>query len=438
MLGYSKKVSFIIGVFFVAFVTDKALAVDGLPNAEVGSDFYYELGGAQPIPMALNNQAEFRIGAEGRGNFGYSCGEFDLSSSLKNAFGDIEGLEDDVTNAATGAIQGLPMYLLQRWNPDAANLIKNQKFEIKQFIDLAIKSCEQMESEVLAGDDPYADWTSYGKSIKWGEESESNGGDVISAKKEVAKSSADVSFPWGDSEAGGPGDNPIEMNSDATGFGYNLLTGRELSENGAPRVSSRITTVFPTVEDAQAFVVDVVGETTLSGSSDGPIPAETPAKGLTYHVEECYTDVRRDFPKALNGDEEALAGIQGPSAAITLDLIEAIKSLNVSERSLAVDRLSGDICAGKTIEKAYMSLRILRAGLRETTVKKSPAYVEVQNSINIMDDEIVWLEREIKSRENSVSRLAKLLIEKRQAEITSAPLPSEYLGTGKRPTTVGE
>ncbi len=431
-----KKVLVLGGfAFLVATSPSSFSAVDEIIDVNEHSDLYYSIGGASPVPLALNNDVDFLdLGLSGEVGLGYSCGKFDPKASLASAFNGLEDLGDDIEMAATGALMGLPMYFFQRWNPDAANLFKNYKFELEEYINIAIKSCQDIESDLSAGDDPYGEWATYGKGVKWGEEVEANDGDVLAAEDGVKQGSADVSFPWGDDKAGGPGDPSIKINTDATRFGYNQLTGRSLSATGAPSSSSRIKNVFPTVEDAEQFVVDLVGETELSGTEDGPRPTETPAKGIHYRVEKERDAVWTDFHKAVQGDESAIARIQSPAVQITPELLESVKALGSSGRSITINRLSSDIAVAKVIDQAYVALRLLRAGSKETTVKKSPAHKEVSRSVDMLYDEVVWLEREMNARKNLVSTVAKTLILRRKREIANSPLPSQNDRTNRRPS----
>ena len=80
---------------------------------------------------------------------------------------------------------------------------------------MAVKTCEQMEAEIAAGKNPYADLIILSKGNDWKVQMGVGGNDAVSAKEAVERSNGDNGVPWIDGRAGGQGQAPIAMTGDA-------------------------------------------------------------------------------------------------------------------------------------------------------------------------------------------------------------------------------
>ena len=97
------------------------------PGMALDDEFYYTLGGGEPISRsATNRPTTIEIGAGTGWNVDLMCGDFDMALSVEQQLKGIKGAFSDlmsgVISAATGAVASLPGLVLQKLNP------KNQKY----------------------------------------------------------------------------------------------------------------------------------------------------------------------------------------------------------------------------------------------------------------------------------------------------------------------
>ena len=124
--------------------------------------WYYEIGGAEPVSVPANPAVvSTTLGGSAQLGLGYSCGKFDPVAAVTNTLNDIGSGVDNMMNAmtaaATSAIASLPALILQRANPGLYDLFQNALIKAEETMQLATKSCEQMEAEIAQGKNPYAD-----------------------------------------------------------------------------------------------------------------------------------------------------------------------------------------------------------------------------------------------------------------------------------------
>ena len=100
----------------------QALAVD--------DEFYYRLGGGEPVTRSASNRdTTLELGGAVVWNTDLMCGNFDMSLSvdeqLKGLKGSFSNLMSSVISAATGAVASLPALIIQKVNPALYDLLQN-------------------------------------------------------------------------------------------------------------------------------------------------------------------------------------------------------------------------------------------------------------------------------------------------------------------------
>ncbi|VVM25646.1 hypothetical protein BSPWISOXPB_7682 [uncultured Gammaproteobacteria bacterium] len=123
---------------------------------DTNSELFYRIGGANRIRPPLTPDANVKIGFNNTANLGYSCGKFDISANFSKIMDDLKDGVDDavnaVTNSANAAISSLPSLMLQRALPGVYDMFQEYKLDAETEIDLANKSCEEMEIEIARGE----------------------------------------------------------------------------------------------------------------------------------------------------------------------------------------------------------------------------------------------------------------------------------------------
>jgi len=133
---------------------------------------------------------------------------------------------DDMMNAmvaaANSAIASLPALILQRANPGLYDLFQNALLQAEETLQLATKSCEQMEAEIAAGKSSYADLLMLSKGNDWKVQMGIGGKDAVSAKESVEEANGENGVPWIGGQAGGSGLQVLEFTGDIVPAGYNI------------------------------------------------------------------------------------------------------------------------------------------------------------------------------------------------------------------------
>ena len=145
--------------------------------------WYYTIGGAEPVsPPTHPGVVSMTLGGSAALRFGHSCGKFDpvlaVQHTLNNIAAGADRMLNAMTAAASAAIAALPALILQRANPGLYDLFQNALLKAEETLNLATKSCEQMEAEIAAGKNPYADLITLSKGNDWKVQMGIGGNDV--------------------------------------------------------------------------------------------------------------------------------------------------------------------------------------------------------------------------------------------------------------------
>ena len=136
-----------------------ALATPAQAQPVSNSTLYYRMGGGTPGGAAANgSQIAANLGLSGNLRLNYSCGKFDIGLSWQTLMNGFSQLGTQVTNAVKAGIASLPLYILQRAQPGLYQLFQNYSAKADAMIAASLKTCEEMEAMIKAGQNPYEDW----------------------------------------------------------------------------------------------------------------------------------------------------------------------------------------------------------------------------------------------------------------------------------------
>ena len=202
--------------------------------------WYYAIGGAEPVAGPANPAVvSVTLGGSAQLGAGYSCGKFDPVRAVTHTLNDIKRGADDMmsamTTAATSAIAALPALVLQRANPGLYDLFQNALLKAEQTLQLATKSCEQMEADIAQGKNPYADLITLSKGNDWKRQMGVRRNDVVTAKQSGRdRERGDNGVPIG-GPAGGTGQPVLRFTGDIVRAGYNINLNRPITATAACR-----------------------------------------------------------------------------------------------------------------------------------------------------------------------------------------------------------
>lgn len=401
--------------------------------------WYYEIGGAEPVSVPANPAVvSVTLGGSAQLGLGYSCGKFDPVAAVTNTLNDIGAGVDNMmaamTAAATSAIAALPALILQRANPGLYDLFQNALIKAEETMQLATKSCEQMEAEIAQGKNPYADLITLSKGNDWKVQMGIGGNDAVTAKDTVESSNGDNGVPWIGGQAGGSGQPVLEFTGDIVEAGYNINMNRAVTDTTpVPAASAtRLSEIWSSPAEARDWTVDVVGENIVT-TCDTCRKDSIPGTGLLPKLYQESATVTTEIQNLVSGATlptlANLDQITAPGVAITRQVIEAIREMPPSEQSLIMGRLVSEISTARTVEKALFARRLLLSGRQVPEVYATEVAREhADTSIAELDKEIENLLFETRVRKEVVSDTVATLLERaaarRQSSLTVPEVPT--------------
>ena len=420
-----------------------AMSVSQVVHAAQGptedSLWYYEIGGAEPVSVPANPAVvSVTLGGSAQLGLGYSCGKFDPVAAVTNTLNDIGAGVDNMMNAmtaaATSAIAALPALILQRANPGLYDLFQNALIKAEETMQLATKSCEQMEAEIAQGKNPYADLITLSKGNDWKVQMGIGGNDAVTAKDTVESSNGDNGVPWIGGQAGGSGQPVLEFTGDIVEAGYNINMNRAVTDTTpVPAASAtRLSEIWSSPAEARDWTVDVVGENIVT-TCDTCRKDSIPGTGLLPKLYQESATVTTEIQDLVSGATPPtlanLDQITAPGVAITRQVIEAIREMPPSEQSLIMGRLVSEISTARTVEKALFARRLLLSGRQVPEVYATEVAREhADTSIAELDKEIENLLFETRVRKEVVSDTVATLLERaaarRQSSLTVPEVPT--------------
>jgi len=426
---------------------NQAQAVTKGPTED--SLWYYEIARAEPVTVPANpSNVSVTPGGSAQLGMGYSCGKFDPVAAVTNTLNDIGAGVDNMMNAmtaaASAAIGALPALILQRANPGLYDMFQNALLQAEETMQLATKSCEQMEAEIAEGKNPYADLITLSKGNDWKLQMGIGGNDAVTAKEAVETSNGDSGIPWIGGQAGGAGQPELQFTGDIVKAGYNVNMNRPIAAAGPvpPASATRLSEVWSTPADARNWVVEVVGENIVT-TCDTCRKDSIPGTGLLPKLHQESAAVTVDLQNLVSGATPPtlanLDNITAPGVAITRQVIEAIREMPATEQGLIMGRLVSEISTARTVEKALFARRLLLTGRQVPEVYATEVAREHADiSITELDREIENLLFETRVRKEVVSNTLVTLLQraavKRQASLNIpqvSPLDSRPLSKGR-------
>lgn len=433
---YKSALALLVGLAFIA----RASALTPGPTED--GRWYYEIGGAEPISRAPNPDfLTTTIGSSLELGLGYSCGKFDPVLGVSNILNDIaagaDALKEQMVMAASAAIAALPALILQRANPGLYDLFQNALLDAQARVEVATKSCEQMEAEIASGKNPYADWITISKGNDWKMQM-GLGTDAVTAKEAVQSANGRNGVPWIGGKAGGAGQPIIHVIGDTAKAGYNLTlnrppaaTGSVISGPTAPHLAQ----VWASPREASKWIVNVVGERVVT-TCDGCDKTTVPGRGLLPAYQDERELVRPLMQDLVNETTvptlENLEQVSAPGTAITRQVIEAVRATALTEQGLVMGRLIDEVAAARTVEKALLARRLLLTGRQVPEVQAiGDAMEETERAMAELEREIENLLFETRVRREMVSETVSVLLDwdaaRREASRSRPAVPIQDL-----------
>ncbi len=397
-------------------------AVSIRPNGD--STLYYNIGGGEPYLFAYDQRYHLKLGVGIRWSTGNICDGFDPEISIKNTLEDAErslyGYIDDVIASIPTLITSWGISKLQEANPGIYDLITKGLVDAKEEYNLSVKSCEAMVQDVSNGEDPLDGWVSIGTKDSWSEES---GGEPDAGRaQERAEDNAGNEGIQGPSgiALGGRNQEPIHTVGDVVGAGYDHLNPGSTDR--------RIENLWSHRDDAVDWVTSVVGEKEIRVCNHCSPKLNTKVgQGLRTKIKEEREIIAPELGTLVGMSDqptrEELDGISVPGMGImvTEDLIRALKEEdNSAQRSILGSRLATELALARTVERALVSIDLLKTGRQEPNVAANSQYQkEALAAITQLQNEIEGILYEQNVKQQVFAKTAQVLMERRETRMKS-------------------
>ena len=349
-------------------------------QAQVSSgSLYYRLGGNGPGGRATNkNQLTAQLGIKDVLRYNYSCGKFDIGLSWTNVMNGINRLGQTVSGAVQAGISALPLYVLQRAQPGLYQLYQNYSAKADAMVAASMRTCEEMETMIAQGKDPYQDFVTISKSASWKSKTQ-QGGDAVQAKLDITKNeehlSNGVNWVFGQT-AGGIGKAPLRPMRDLSVAGYNATINRATNTASntqyasATEKSTRLVQAFKSPDELAAFTTQVLGDSQIylcSGMSNCPSTSSTAtASGLGPRLDAEFDFVAPRLTSMVNAQSPSyadMAAVAAPGMTVTPQLLDSVRKLPPDTRALALNRLAHELAILRVVDKALVARNVLLTAL---------------------------------------------------------------------------
>lgn len=381
------------------------------------SNLYYEIGGGQAMYAAPASRV-VTINLNASAALGFSCGKFNPRLAVQNFMNQVKNgvdqMQQAVVYAANAAIGALPAYVLQRANPGLYELLQRAIVEMREVIQIATKSCEEMEAQIAQGKNPYAEWITLSRGKDW-QYQLGIGSDVVTAKDTVARNSGNSGVDWVGGDRGGQGQPPIDIVGDTVSAGYNALQGRSPTTTGLGGADNRLTQIWSSPDEAKTFAQQVLGEKSVR-TCDGCRPQAKPGSGLSAQYERLAQTATDEVQALAAGTGTPTADQLGKASAagvgVTLELVQALRALPANDRAIAVGKLGGELAVARTAERALLLRRTLLAGRQVPEIAAAgDAQNEIDRKVHELDRDLDNLLYEQRIRRELVSSTASSILQ---------------------------
>lgn len=430
--------------------------------------FFYEIGGAPRFKRRRIHQIP--IGLPLEADFDLMCGNFNSTLSLKHMLNDakskVRSAMDDLEATATGLVWSIPGMVWKRSDPESYELFQNYKALGESFINVAVNSCEQSIKNMEAGGGLVDSVVSYSVTGAWADYAkDAKNTDVVQADEQIKNNKGSNGLPWiGGKQAGGVGQDPINVVSDTVRAGYNWLMGRnndldsdagvntnvEPTESNSPfsgtgpnsthsnSVSASdpyFTRIWPAPTRAEEWAKDVIGEVTLRtcSASDsgcgGSRLVTVPGRGVVSKIEErqAYYQEKLSFlvdsTRPVHRSKD-LSEVSTVSIYVTQKVIDMLRAEDQWQDTL-IGRLAEDLAMDDTVEKFIALNRIFRAGMAEANLANNEAIKSVlKEKMDLLQKEQDFIEEQGRLRELLGGSVITSLYDRDRARRGQSDMPS--------------
>lgn len=367
---------------------------------------------------SLHLESSYSIGSK------FSCGNFNFQSSIATQLSNAkERLRTQIVGAVQGLIAALPEILLQKIKPDLYDLYQKLMIRAEADIRFAYSSCESWKKAFREDNKGVSEIMKDAVDYDWSIEATSDTTDIYKAQQNVEENIGKNGIKWcNNEEKGGKNSKAFKPLRDVAIAGFNTLIGRNctsenpVSRNKLSSNNENLIKYFKDTSEVKEFALEVLGDYIFkigeNGIRDGNIP-----QGLQGLINLKMIEIKDLLLEAVkkpsqNGARNLMKKeIYLGAPKIEYETIEALSSMDVGIRNMAIDALSNELAAAFIITKALKFKKILKAAKYIPELKKID-FVEslINQSLADLDSQMKDLLFEKQVRESFYSQTAFSII----------------------------
>jgi integrating conjugative element protein (TIGR03755 family) len=410
-----------------AFDAQAQLSIDDhgvrMSGSVIGDDVFYSIGGGRAVSMSgAGNMHSIGVGIGWNSNL--ICGNMSITATLQNQLNGItngfQQIMSSVIQNATQAVASLPALILQRADPALYNLLTNGILQARLDFDRSKLTCRAIANRMADAAGGQTSWDQLAEGFAMRDAASGADTDAVSAVEATETNKGNNGVPWvGGGNAGGSGQNAIQVVSDVTRAGYNLLNGRDATETSSissGACGNRLTCqTLSSPGAAVAFATRVLGEREQRTCEDCDKTRTTPGVGLMPLIQEEYEAklqalhelVTGAKPPTLNNLEAAGSNL----LPVTRGVIEALQ--NEPDQDVLGKRLASEAALSSVLEEALLLQRMLLTGRKEPNVASNELAVKaVDEENNVLAQEINNLKIELELRREISGNAAMAILQR--------------------------
>lgn len=397
----------------------------------IGDDVLYSVGGGNAVTMgSAGNMDSISIG--GGWNSNLVCGNMSMNNTLQNqlngATSGFQTIMGSMLTNATSAVASLPGLIIQRSNPALYNLLTNGILQGRLDFDRSKGTCRAIADKMLDVAGGQMGWNKIAEGQAMGQAVKNGNTDAVSAVSQVEKQGGNDGITWvGGSKAGGSGQQPINVVSDVTKAGYNLLNGRAATASAPISPSScnngMVCSTWSSPQEATTFANRVLGEQQQRTCEDCTKTTSTAGVGLTPLIQESYDTKLKALQELISGSKslttENLTAASSESLPVTRGVVEALRTEH--DQDILAKRLASEVALSEVLGKALLLQRTMFTGSKEPNIAaNSVALQAVSQQNSSLQQEIDNLKTELEMRRNLASNSPTAILQRAQSRNSSS------------------
>lgn len=391
------------------------------------STLYYKIGGGDSISRPANvSHIKIPLDASAEVNMGYNCGAFNPVLGMQNSMNDLKNsvynIDKTVLSAATSQITSYAMYEMSRVNQGLYDFINGHVLNSHNDLDVSLKSCQAMRSDISQGKNPYHDWLTVSEGNDWKKQmslGESDQVDINQAKSQVEQDNGSNGVPWvGGHDAGGENQPPIQVIGDTARAGYNSLLNRDAADTSNPTqtdANAHLVNTWANPTAASTWITSVIGDKTIT-TCNNCIKGSTPGGGLLPSNEAQVTSINQRLQAILQNpssmNQDTLGAVSAPGVVINREVIHSLQQLDPNDQAIMVNKLAQEVAMSKTLDQALLAKQMLLAGSRVPEIAANEsAQKEIHSAVQELESDIQSLMFESQVRKQLVSSTVSALLD---------------------------